>query len=246
MASLTVVQEANKWHGEGPTEKIVIKLEKNPFGVFRFMELDAHSNTVPQGTSKQAYNRKKVLNHLKSFKDPFAIFETAQDAPLKLGGSIAINNWKSSAELGMPNKKLVELRLEAKFINYAQELAALFPNFDRASIAVNSQMNEFYFQHNLDWLPNCFDNFLDWYHLLSPAAYEPYFEADELLEAPFYQAREVQIGNVICIEIISFENPLGFTQEPEETAARVIEINKYINAHRRDRHPVYAQIKQAQ
>jgi hypothetical protein len=243
MATLSVIEKSNHWHGEGPTQEVLSKLEKNPFGVFSVMRLDAHNSNNTQQIKSQSYNRQKILKHFKSFNNPVAIFESKEEAPIRLYSLLASNDLHNLADIRISNQNLVGMRLEGRLIRYAHELAALFPHFEQATIRVNTRMNQFYHDHNLDWLPPCFNDFLNWYHLLSPAAYEPYFDREELLNAPFFEVGEIRINGINCIEIISFNNPAGFTQEPEDTANRIIQLSEYLNQRRHDYQPVSSTLR---
>jgi hypothetical protein len=220
MALIYVLEEHNPWQGDSPVTEVLTKLEANPFVTYQEMDLN---NTL----KLQPYERKKALATLKRGKEPTV--ELSAKAPFSFKGSVSRGDWRNTVLLRMANSQLKKIELPVLF-NYLKELAELFPQFLFAEIKTDLQIADYYSEIELEWLPDCFGNFLSWYHLLSPLAYTPYYTRKELLEAPVHCVRELENG---WIELISYADPLSY--DKAETRKQLVEITEYFNAHRHDR-----------
>jgi hypothetical protein len=227
MTELVIEDRNDNWQENNPTEKLLEVLENNPFAPFR----QVWFNGVLEA---QNYDRKKALNHLNKSKTNSIRLET--DEPFKLRASISRNPKRNVIVVGMGNKVLRELNIET-LIEYGKTIANLLPHFHNLQIQVDTNLNEFYEEQDLEWLPDCFGNFLDFYHLMSPQAYEPYFTQSVLLTIPAHCVKELDHG---WIEIISYADPLSYDQP--QTRERIIEMTGYLNAHRLDRKKVAASV----
>jgi hypothetical protein len=225
MALIYVLEEHNPWQGDSPVTEVLTKLEANPFVTFQEMDLN-------NALKLQPYDRKKALVTLKRGKEPSV--ELSAKEPFSFKGSINRGDWRNTVLLRMANSQLKKVELPILF-NYLKEIAELFPKFLFAEIKPDMQIADYYNENDLEWLPACFGNFLNWYHLLSPLAYAPYYTREELLAVPAHRVRELDNG---WIEIISYADPLSYDQP--QTRERIIEMTGYLNAHRLDRKKVAA------
>ncbi len=227
MATVSILEKNNRWQDDNPAAAILTKLEENPFASFAEMEFNYSQNWQP-------YDRVKALAALKKGKEPSLTLRT--QTLIHWRGAIAKGDSRNTLTLGLTNQTLGELDLP-RLIDYTLELAKLMPKFERAEISAEAKPGDFYKLEQLKWLPECFNSFLKWYHLINPLGYEPYFSREEMLNIPAHQVRELENG---WIEIISYPDPLAYNQP--EARAKVIEITNYLNAHRRDWQKAAAQV----
>jgi hypothetical protein len=219
MADIGIIEEYNHWQGASPADEILNLLEHNPYGEFKQMELNYANKTQP-------YNRNKALATLKKGEEPSV--ELSMVEPFKLSAAITRGNWRNTVTLFLAHKVLAQLN-QAELFEYVRQIVACFPKFYMANISTHLKVNEFYSQNKLKSAPPCFNNFVNWYQLISPLAYSPYFTREELLNLPAHSARELDNGN---IEIIAYPDPLSYDQP--EVRERIVLITEYLNAHRHD------------
>jgi hypothetical protein len=227
MAELVIEDGNDDWQQNNLVERILEALENNPLAPFRRVWF----NGVLE---PQSYDRKKALNHLNKGKTNSIRLET--DEPFKLRASISRNPKRNVIVLGMGNKVLRELNVET-LIEYGKTIANLLPHFHNLQIQTDVNLNEFYEEADLEWLPDCFGNFLDFYHLMSPVAYEPYYSCAELLAVPAHHVRELEN---VWIEIITYREPLSYDQP--EIRKQIIKMTEYLNTHRLDRKQIVATV----
>jgi hypothetical protein len=227
VADIIIQEKTNLWTGKEPAYTLLKSLEQNPYGKFDKMSF---------GGNLKSYNYQfdKALKHLMAETTNSVRLTT--ETPFRFRGSIARGKVHNTVVLGMANPTFNSLNLE-QLLSYTRSLAKLLPNFYRAEIVTDYQLNEYYTEQKLEWLPECFNDFLSWYHLMSPLAYEPYYRREELLAVPAHQVRELDNG---WIEIINYADPLSYDQT--ETRGRIIAITNYLNAYRLDRKKVVAEV----
>jgi hypothetical protein len=227
MADIIIQEKAHKWEGKEVAYSLLQNLEQNLYVKFAKMSFGGELKS-------QAYKFDKALKHLMG--DTTSSVKLTAETPFRFRGSIARGKVHNTVVLGMANPTLSNLDLE-QLLTYIRSFAKLLPNFYRAELVTDYKINEYYAEQNLKWLPECFGNFLSWYHLLSPLAYEPYYTREELLGVPAHCVRELDNG---WIEIISYADPLSYDQP--QTRERIIEMTGYLNAHRLDRKKVAASV----
>lgn len=223
MPQIYVLEEDNPWQGESPLGELLTKLEANPFVEFEQMELNFDDTKI------QPYDRKKALTTLKRGKQPSV--ELRATKPFRAEAAISRGDWRNTVLWSMGNRQWPQVNTNYWF-GYIYELAALFPKFLMAEIKFRSDGAALYQHYNLSYVPTCFGDTVDWYHLISPAGYEPYYTRAELLAAPAHCVRELDNG---WIEIISYADPLAYDQPVARE--RIVAMTEYLNALRHDWQP---------
>ena len=150
--------EGSTWSEPGFVERLLDKVVTNPFGVPQTMSFDGVTNW-------KAYNAKQVLTLFRKPGDNMVALEI--EKPLTATAFITKNAVLNSVVLRTANKNLVEAGTE-EVLAYVRSLAGLLPKCRRGEISVQNKMREFYAEHNLKRLPECFADFVHWYHLISP------------------------------------------------------------------------------
>ena len=229
MAHLYVIEENRPWELSSskvsPAAELLTKLETNPFVHFDKMKLDSASRTKP--AEYQAYNYAKALANLVRHQDGSVALHAEQSVPLK--ATLNRGEWRNTVMLATANKNLSKLG-HSQISSYLVELAALFPHFGFAEVQTDGEIAEFYDENDLNFVPPCFGDFLSWYHLISPLAYEPYLSREEMLSIPAYRVQEV--GDAGWIELVMYEDPLSYASP--QTRECIIELTNYINERRHD------------
>ncbi len=222
MVEVFIIEEDNPWKSDSPAPLILEILEANPFVNFNEMAFNYSEKWV-------AYNQQKALANLKKGDEPALALRT--ETPYFFEGSINRGGWRNTVRLAMANSTLEQIDLSL-LKNYVSKVATLFPRFKWAEVKTDYKIKEFYQAQDLVAVPDCLGNYLNWYHLISPLGYEPYFSRAELLNIPAHQVRELENG---WIEIMSYSDPLAYDQP--EARARIVEITNYLNTNRHDWQP---------
>jgi hypothetical protein len=220
MLSIYAQENENKWEaGSSPLPRILTLLEENPFAPLQEMQL---KDDAPW----QKYDHQKVIREMNHDRQSSMGFRTTSPYPLE--GSISLHSSRNLIQLRVDDQYLKAPDAIAKALEYTNRLGSALPNFFCGGASADLNVHDFYVERDLPFLPECF-NYVDWYHIIHPRGYEPYFEADDMRKIPAYRVEELSDRS---FAIMSYPDPLEFAGE--EAKKRVVDITNYLNERRKD------------
>ena len=213
----------NPW-GSGAREtagRVLSLFEDNPFTPLAEADLTISLKYEP-------YDRRRVLEELAG--NPEAGIAVRSTTPFYLGGGLSRHPMKNGASFGGDPEYLRREGAPAAAAEYVKRWRQALPAFDQAGLSADDRENVFFFDElNLEPLPDCFGNFLGWYHVISPRGYAPSFDAETLRRTPAHRVEELSDGS---FAITSYPDPLDFAAE--DSTRRIVEITNYLNERRKD------------
>ena len=191
------------------------KLYKNPF-MNEWVEMEVGYNTL----KKEPFYIDKALKELISSKKNLCV--------IGFGNGCKFNFTRRKSYY-IVTLILTEEVLQNKIIafrDYMMGLATSLPNFTR--LIGGPDNNEYYElrkQLNLPQEKSLF-NHVSWLNVVSPLAYDSYYEKEDLLKAPFYEVKEVA-PDIVMIQ--AYKDP--FDIENEESLTYLRKGVEYLNKH---------------
>jgi hypothetical protein len=120
-------------------------------------------------------------------------------------------------------KKILEKDKLLKFQEYMINLAIDKPRFTSMSSSLGSEYSDIQKRHNIEQEKSLF-SYMSWLNVLSPLAYNGFYEKEDLLKAPFYRVEEIK-KDIILIQ--AYKDP--FDLENEESLNYLRKGVEYLN-----------------
>jgi hypothetical protein len=217
-------QEWNNPWGSGAretAERVLGHFEQNPFAPFAEADLKGVLKFEP-------YDHRRVLEEFA--RNPEAGVGARTSSPFYLEGSFTRHDLKNGVSFAGDPEYLRRGGALADATEYVKRWRHALPAFDQAGLSADDRENVFFFDElNLEPLPDCFGNFLGWYHVISPRGYAPSFDAETLRRTPAHGVEELPDGS---FAITTYPDPLDFAGE--DSTRRIVEITNYLNERRKD------------
>jgi hypothetical protein len=176
----------------------------------------------------EPYDRRRVLEELT--RNPEAGIVARASSPFYLDGGLSRHPIQNSIRVGGDPEYLRREGALAAAAEYMKRWRQALPAFGQSGLSADDRENVFFFDDlNLEPLPDCFGNFLGWYHVISPRGYAPSFDAETLRRTPAHKVEELPDGS---FAITSYPDPLDFAAE--DSTRRIVEITNYLNERRKD------------
>ena len=202
-------------------ERILSLFEDNPFTPFAEVDLKITLKFEP-------YDRRRVLSELAG--NPEAVMAARASRPFYLDGGLSRHPIQNGVRIGGDPEYLRREGALAAAAEYVKRWRHALPAFDQAGLSADDRENVFFFDDlNLEPLPDCFGNFLGWYHVISPRGYAQSFDAETLRHTPAHNVEELPDGS---FAITSYPDPLDFAGE--DSTRLIVEITNYLNERRKD------------
>lgn len=179
--------------------QIFDKLYKNPF-MNDWDEMEVGYNTL----KKEPFNQDKAIKALVSSKKELCV--------IGFGNGCEFNFTRRKSYY-IVRLVLTKEVLENKIITYRDymvDFATSLPNFKR--LIGGPDHNEYYElrkQLNLPQEKSLF-NHMSWLNVVSPLSYDSYYEKEDLLNAPFYEVKEIVPDSVM---IQAYKDPFDIENE---------------------------------
>lgn len=202
-------------------ERVLSLFEQNPFAPFAEVDLEGLLKFEP-------YDHRRVLEEFA--RNAEADIGVRTESPFYLDGGLTRHEWKNGAHMGGDPEYLRREGALAAAAEYLKRWRQTFPAFDHGGLSADDRENVFFFDElDLEPLPDCFGNFLGWYHVISPRGYAPSFDAETLRHTPAHNVEELPDGS---FAITTYPDPLDFASE--DSTRRIVEITNYLNERRKD------------
>lgn len=213
------IQEINTPPMEDAVVDMMLELAAtNMFGAFKEMDIERKNKWKLidyNAAKKHIYQKQETSVVLRSIN------------PLGMSFSITKSKYYNTINLNLLPEHFQNRSYEDLF-DFMYKTGCVFNMFNRANATADLfEINDFYFNNNLNYLPDCFGNMLSWFTLLSPATYSKYYKRTDLLAAPAYKIYEYEDG---WLGIRAYDNPIAFTSQ--ETAEQIVRLNDYLNKYR--------------
>lgn len=221
--NLNALETDNPWGPDARAiaERVLSLFEDNPFAPFAEADLTISLKYEP-------YDRRRVLAELAD--NPEAGIVVRTESPFYLDGGFSRHPIQNGIRIGGDPEYLRREGALGSAAEYLKRWRHALPAFDHGSLWADDRENVFFFDDlDLEPLPDCFGNFLGWYHVISPRGYAPSFDADTLRHTPAHNVEELPDGS---FAIMSYPDPLDFASE--ESTRRIVEITNYLNERRKD------------
>lgn len=221
MLAIYAQENDNPWPaGGGDAERALACLEGNPFTRFREMRFEV-------GPPWEPYDRGRAALYLD--RNPEALLGLrANDWP-EGEASVSRHPTRNLLQLRVADERLRAPGAEAEVVRFVERLARALPRFAYGGATVDLGVHDFYVARGLDLLPDCFDSYVGWYHLLSPLGYQDYFDAKDLRTLPAHEVREMPGG---WFAITSYPDPHGFADE--SVTRKIVEMTEHLNDRLKD------------
>lgn len=213
-------EQSGPWSAASPIEGILTALENNPFSSPQQMDLNRARNWQP-------YDRDHATRMLLRGRTPSVALIT--ESPHALGLAISRVIDSDIIVMTMDDAYVTSTGPQA-VVTFTQQVAEALPRFIWAHADCDPNPGRFSETHHLPRAPLCFNLGIDWYHLISPLGYAPYYTVADLLGVPALQVRQLENG---WIEVLSYADPLAYDRP--ENRQRTVEMTAYLDQHRRDR-----------
>ncbi|MEM8637574.1 MAG: hypothetical protein AAGG51_01965 [Cyanobacteria bacterium P01_G01_bin.54] len=214
------------WDKQTPYEDILNCVEKHSFGEMNEFYYEFKAN----GTEKQPYSHKTILQKLKRYKRPSILIQDSdsQNSVASINSSRLYNTIKIFARRQYCEDKNIQPQQAIEFI---REISSILPNFHKGLISGEFKVCDFYNENDINWIiPNCFSSFLTWMHFLHPSYYTKYLTREDILGMPAQEIQEWENG---IIQVQMFDHP--FNYDAPENRQIIVEASEYLN----ERHRVF-------
>jgi len=218
--SLRISADKTEWSDEF-NKHVFDVLAKNPF----FSEWEIL--TVGSGSLKEKkFDHKKVLDILLSSKKEICFNVYGKETGFHVN-EFCINRTKHYYNfwLQLERKHLGNEDSIRQFQEYMLNLALETPKFKRLSSSTGSEVYDIQKKYNIEEEKSIFIS-MPWLSVLSPLAYDTYYEKKDLLNAPFYRVEEI-MPDIVLIQ--AYKNP--FDIENEESLDYLRKGVEYLNKH---------------
>jgi hypothetical protein len=202
---LWIGSESNSIEWSDEINKYVLKqLSDNPFfSSWKIMT----EGFVP--SKEKAYDFDKALKILCGKKEKVCVHFFEKNIGFK-ENSFYISRDKNFNGFMIQLKKEVLLKKSVQlFQEYVTEIALITPAFKRLFISPGSISAETQKKHNIPQEKSIF-SYMSWLNVLSPLAYNGYYEKEDLLKAPFYRVEEIK-KDIILIQ--AYKDPFDIENE---------------------------------
>jgi hypothetical protein len=216
-------EEANPWGADAreTAERVLSLFEDNPFAPLAEADLKLTLKFEP-------YDHRRVLDELAH--NPEAGIAVRTTSPFYLDGGLSRHPVQNGVSFGGDPEYLRRDGAPAAAAEYVKRWRQTLPAFDHAALSADDRENVFFFDDlDLEPLPNCFGNFLGWYHVISPRGYAASLDAETLRRTPAHKVEELPDG---AFAITTYPDPLDFAGA--EATRRIVEITNYLNERRKD------------
>lgn len=215
-------EEKNPWEdaSRNPAPAVLSLLEDNPFGPFEEMFFEQTLRWEP-------YDRARLLEYVSENTE--AGVDVRAHRPVYREASVSRHPSANGVTLRV-NPAYVSSPAElTRALEYLERWRHALPRFTKGGATADRRPSEFFLNRGLRPLPPCFGSYLGWYTLMSPRAYEPYFDPEDLRRAPAHRVEGRDDGT---IALTAYADPFDF--ESAETTRRIVELTQYLNGRRKD------------
>ena len=215
-------EQKNPWEDadENPAPAVLSLLEDNPFGPFEEMFFEQTLRWEP-------YDRARLLEYLSENTE--AGIDVRAAHPLYREGSVSRHPTANGVTLRV-NPGYVSSPAElGRALEYLERWRHALPRFTKGGATADQRPSEFFLNQGLRPLPPCFGSYLGWYTLMSPRAYEPYYDREDLRRAPAHRVEARADGS---LAVTAYADPFDF--EGAEATRRIVELTRYLTERRRD------------
>lgn len=202
-------------------DKILELVTNSAFGTFKEMDIDRK-------------NKWKVIDyvalskHLKSKEETSVVLKSTN--PIGMSCSITKSEYYNTINFNLVPDHFKQNKYEDLF-DLMYRNARIFEKYSRGNASADLfEINDFYVNNNLPYLPDIFSSYVSWFTLLSPLLYEKHFKRTDLLAAPAFKIYEYEDG---WIGIRAYDDPFNFTSQ--EVADQIVKLTNYLNDHRTDK-----------
>ena len=217
---LAIQERDAPWADPSATaERVIAALTASPFGPFDEMEFSFNDKWMPvdsaRAIKKMARGRKAAIN----FRQVQCSDYTA---------SVSRNPFQNTIVVRVPKALLPDSPADP-IVTFADSMAGALPNLSWVFAHPEHKRRSLYDRLKLSTVPPCFDEFLGWYHLVTPRGYAPYFDRADLEAVPGHRALLGDDGSLRL-----WMEPDPFAVFRPEAHGRIREVVAYLNARRKD------------
>jgi hypothetical protein len=222
MLDFFIEERGHPWTQDGgrTAHAALTLFETNPFAAPTEMKSDDESGW-------QAYDRAHAARVLTSAACVAVAFRA--DSPFAPEGSISCHPAHNIIRLSVDDGALASPEAAERAAEFVARWRSALPRFCWGEANADREIERFYAERNLPWLPECFGSYLGWYRVLSPLGYAPYFTAESLRTAPAYRVEELP-GDVFAI--MTYADPLAF--DSPEAREYVVAVTRALDERRLD------------
>jgi hypothetical protein len=216
-------EEKSPWEAAAinPAPAVLSLFEDNPFGSFDEMFFEESLHWEP-------YDRQKLLDYLS--QDSEAGIDARGLQPFYREGSLSRHPTANGITLRVTPGYVSSPGDLARGLSYLERWKQVLPRFTKGGATADRRPGDFVLSQGLGPLPPCFGSYLGWYTLIDQRGYAPYFELEDLRDAPAQRVEELPDA---AFAITAYPNPFDF--ESPEAHRRIVETTRYLNERRKDR-----------